>query len=82
MKNIGQIALLKMKKYIQPKIEIDELEAKDIVLISDIFNIIGGKPDAKVDQNTTYEDVNKDGTDDKVGNVSVGVGIFGGGGVQ
>ena len=73
-----------MKKYIQPKIEIDELEAKDIVLISDIFNIIGGNKDAGeyVDQNVSSEDVNGDGTKDKVGNVNVGVGIFGGGGVQ
>ena len=71
-----------MKKYIQPKIEIDELEAKDIVLISDIFNIIGGNKDADVSQNTTKEDVDGDGTKDNVGNVSVGVGIFGGGGVQ
>ena len=66
-----------MKKYIQPEIEIDTLEAKDIILVSIFDLVVGNKGD--VSQSTTKEDVNEDGVDDNVGNVNVGVGVFGGG---
>lgn len=67
-----------MKKYIQPEIEIDTLEAKDIILVSIFDLVVGNKGD--VSQSTTQEDVDGDGAaDDNVGNVNIGVGVFGGG---